>query len=182
MFNPDFTFKTQFPPQSRPESTPFPGKNLSQKSPLKVQKQSESPPSVLLRQAPGPRIRKRGSVAGPGSKIRAKVARIRVPSPYPAKDGRIRTPVFSLSLTFLLMPLDCEKERCKAKAKGLDVFFWVGLSFSILVWPFSFLYQWPGSRFGPVPTYVVSRSRLVITQSGSDPAARHGSVPRTDAI
>ena len=58
-------------------------------------------PSVLLRQAPGPRIRKRGSVAGPGIKIRAKVARIRVPSPYPAKDGRIWTPVFSLSLIFL---------------------------------------------------------------------------------
>ena len=70
----------------------------SVKSPKPVQK---SKSSVLLRQAPGLRIRKRGSVAGPGIKIRAKVARIRVPSPYPAKDGRIRTPVFSLSLTFL---------------------------------------------------------------------------------
>jgi hypothetical protein len=27
---------------------------------------------------------------------------IQVPSPYPAKDGRIRIPVFSLSLIFLL--------------------------------------------------------------------------------
>ncbi len=100
------------------------------------------------------------------------------------------------------MPLDHGKERCRVKAEakvkakgkankksnpdffffGLDVFFWVGLFFSILVWPFSFLYQWPGSQFGPVPTNVVSRSRLVVTQSGSDPAARHGSVPRTDAI
>jgi hypothetical protein len=28
---------------------------------------------------------------------------------------------------------------------GLDVFFWVGLSFSFPVWPFFFSYQWPGS-------------------------------------
>ncbi len=102
LFNPDFTSKRSSPLKSWPESTPFPGKNFSQKSPLKVRNQSKSPPpSVLLRQAPGLRIRKRGSVAGPGIKIRANVARIRVPSSYPAKDGRIRTPVFSLSLTFL---------------------------------------------------------------------------------
>jgi hypothetical protein len=94
------------------------------------------------------------------------------------------------------------KERCKAKAKatakakakskkqsgllffGLGVFLLVWpISFSVLVWPlFPFLYQWPGSQHGPVPTYVVSWSLLVVTQSGSDPAARHGSVPRTDAI
>ena len=46
---------------------------------------------MLLRQAPGLRIRKCGSVAGPGIKVRAKVARTRVPSPYPSKNGRIRT-------------------------------------------------------------------------------------------
>ena len=65
---------------------------------------------MLLRQAPGPRIRKRGSVARPGIKIRAKVARIRVPSPYPAKDGRIQTPVFFFVFDFslVLMPLDHE--------------------------------------------------------------------------
>ncbi len=96
------------------------------------------------------------------------------------------------------------KERCKAKAKatakakakskkqkairtsffGLGVFLF-GLAYLFLcpsVATFSFLYQWPGSQAGPVPTYVVSRSLLVVTQSGSDPAARHGSVPRTDAI
>ena len=153
---------------------------------------------MLLRQAPGLRIRKRGSVAGPGIKIRAKVARIRVPSPYPAKDDRIRTPVFFVfEFSLVLMPLDHGKEGVKQKAKakskqkairtsffGLGVFLLVWpISFSVLVWPlFPFLYQWPGSQYGPVPTYVVSRSLLVVTQSGSDPAARHGSVPRTDAI
>ena len=66
---------------------------------------------------------------------------------------------FIFDFSLVLMPLDHGKERCKAKAKakaneksnpdffffGLDVFFWVGLSFSILVWPFFFSYQWPGS-------------------------------------
>ncbi len=110
---------------------------------------------MLFRQAHGLRIRKSGSVAGPGIKIRAKVTRIRVPSPYPANDGRIRTLVFFISdFSFSLMPLDHEKKRCRAKAKakankkksnpdffffGLDVFFWFGLSFSFPVWPFSFL-------------------------------------------
>ena len=85
-----------------------------------MQNQSQkSKPSVLLRQAPGLRIRKRGSVTGPGIEIRAKVARIRVPSPYPAKDGRIRTLVFFIfDFSLVLMPLDHGKERCKAKAKA----------------------------------------------------------------
>ncbi len=67
---------------------------------------------------------------------------------------------------------------------GLGVFL-LGLAYLFLcpsMATFSFLCQWPGSQTGPVPTYVVSRSLLVVTQSGSDPAARHGSVPRTDAI
>ncbi len=106
--------------------------------------------------------------------------------------------VFDFSL--VLMPLNHGKERCrprakaKAKAKankkqsGL-LFLWLGcvlLGWPIFFYPsmatFSFLYQWPGSQSGPVPTYVVSRSLLLVTQSGSDPAARHGSVPQTDAI
>ncbi len=32
------------------------------------------------------------------------------------------------------------------------------------------------------PAFAGSRSQLVVTQSGSDPAARQGSVPWTDAI
>ncbi len=73
---------------------------------------------MLLRQAPGLRIRKRGSVAGPGIKIRAKVARIGVPSPYPAKDGWIRTPVFFVfDFSLVLMPLDHEKEGVEQKQK-----------------------------------------------------------------
>jgi hypothetical protein len=73
---------------------------------------------VLLRQAPGLRIRKCGSVAGPGIKIRAKVARTRVPSPYPAKDGRIWTPVFFVfDFSLVLMPLDHEKEGVEQKQK-----------------------------------------------------------------
>jgi hypothetical protein len=52
-------------------------------------------------------------VAGPRIKIRAKVARIRVPSPYPAKDGWIRTPVFSLSLIFLsTLPVETKPAGC----------------------------------------------------------------------
>ena len=42
---------------------------------------------MLFRQALGLRIRKSGSVAGPGIKIRAKVARIRVRHPDPANNG-----------------------------------------------------------------------------------------------
>ena len=98
------------------------------------------------------------------------------------------------------MPLDHGKERCRTKAKAKakakadkkairTSFLWLGcvlLGWPIFLYPsmdtFSFLYQWPGSQSGPVPTYVVSRFLLVVTQSGSDPAARHGSVPRTDAI
>ncbi len=73
---------------------------------------------MLLRQAPGLRIRKCGSVAGPGIKIRAKVARTRVPSPYPAKDGRIWTPVFFVfDFSLVLMPLDHEKEGVEQKQK-----------------------------------------------------------------
>ena len=59
---------------------------------------------------------------------------------------------FIFDFSFSLMPLDHEKERCRAKAKpkankkstpdffffGLDVFFGVGLSFSVLVWPLFF--------------------------------------------
>ncbi len=63
---------------------------------------------------------------------------------------------FIFDFSLVLMPVDHGKERCKAKAKakarakankksnpdffffGLDVFFWVDLSFSVLVWPFSF--------------------------------------------
>ena len=91
------------------------------------------------------------------------------------------------------------KERCKAKAKAKakaksrsnpDFFLWfrcvslvLAYLFSVLVLAtLSLLYSGQGSQHGPVPTYVVSRSLLVVTQSGSDPAARHGSVPRTDAI
>ena len=81
-----------------------------------------------------------------------------------------------------------QKQKQIKKQSGL-LFLW--LRCVLLGWPvflcpsmaiFSFLYQWPGSQSGPVPTYVVSRSLLVVTQSGLDPAARHGSVPRTDAI
>jgi len=94
------------------------------------------------------------------------------------------------------------KERCKAKVTtkskrkskkqqqfGLlslaEVCFSLVLAylFSILVLAIlSLLHNGQGSQPGPVPTFVVSRSLLVVTQSGSDPAARHGSVPRTDAI
>ncbi len=101
-FNPNFTAKSQFPFSKADESTPFLGKKIQIKESVKKCKISPKvQSSVLLRQAPGLRIRKCGSVAGPGIKIRTKVVRIRVPSPYPSKDGRIRTPDFSLSLTFL---------------------------------------------------------------------------------
>jgi hypothetical protein len=58
-------------------------------------------------------------VAGPGVKIRAKVARTRVSSPYPAEDGRIRTPVFFVfDFSLVLVPLDHGKEGVKQKAKA----------------------------------------------------------------
>jgi len=61
---------------------------------------------VLLRRA-GLQIRKSGSAAGPGIKIRTEVVRIRVPSPYPSENGRIRTLIFLYLCPFslFLMPL-----------------------------------------------------------------------------
>ena len=49
--------------------------------------------------------------------------------------------------------------------------------FSILVVAFLYLYYVlaTGSWLGPATTFVESRTLLVVTQSGSDPAARHGS-------
>ncbi len=76
VLNPDFTEKRSSPLQKPTESTHFLGKNLNQKSPLKSKTRPKVQSSVLLRQAPGLRIRKRGSVAGPGIKIRAKVAKL----------------------------------------------------------------------------------------------------------
>ena len=96
---------------------------------------------------------------------------------------------------FSLMPLDHEKKRCRAKAKAKankkairTSFLW--LRCVLLVWPiFLFpslaiflFHQWPGSWLSSVPAFAGSRTQLVVTQSGSDPAARHGSVPRTDAV
>ncbi len=77
-----------------------------------------------------------------------------------------------------------QKAKAKAKAKaigpfffGLDVFFGVAISFylSSKTGLFSFHLLANGSWSGPVPTYVVSQSRLVVTHSGSDPATSRGS-------
>ena len=132
------------------------------------------------------------------------MVRIRVPSPYPSKNGRIRTLIFlCLCLFFSFDAFKIMKERCKAKVtakskrktkkqqqSGLlslaEVCFSLVLAYlfsiPVLAISFSLLHNGQGSQPGPVPTFVVSRSLLVVTQSGSDPAARHGSVPRTDAI
>jgi hypothetical protein len=86
------------------------------------------------------------------------------------------------------MPLTIKKERCRAKAKakakaiwtsffGLDVFFGVAISFylstKIGLFFFPSFGQWQLIRIGP---NVVSRSRLVVTQSWTDPATSQGSV------
>jgi hypothetical protein len=141
------------------------------------------------------RIRNCGFESGSGIKIRAKVARIRVQSPYPANNG-LDPDSFFLCLWFFfkfwcLWPL---KERCrakakaKAKAKAIRTYFlwlrcvlWCGCLFlSIIVnWPFSFpIFSGQGSRSGLVPTYVVSQSWLMVTQSRPDPATSRRAAPR----
>jgi hypothetical protein len=87
------------PSNSSPEHI-FSGTNRVHKSPQKSANSAKSPCSQAGTRT---RLRKSGSVSGLGIKIRAKVARILVPSLYPAKDGRIRTPDFSFSLIFLLV-------------------------------------------------------------------------------
>ena len=56
--------------------------------------EAHSPAIRAFEASTGLQIRKCGSVAGPGIKIRTEVVRIRVPSPYPSKNGRIRTLIF----------------------------------------------------------------------------------------
>jgi hypothetical protein len=54
---------------------------------------------------------------------------------------------------------------------------WLSLSIFLVILAFFFFPSLAnGSWSGPVPTYVVSRSWLVVTQSGSDPATSRGSV------
>ena len=91
-FNPDFYFNCSSPIFKADEGTPFLGKKFISKSPFK--KCKISPVVRAPKASTGLRIRKCGSVAGPGIKIRTKVVRIRVPSLYPSKDGRIRTLIF----------------------------------------------------------------------------------------
>ncbi len=103
-FNPDFTSIAVPPPSSKADGgTPFLGKKFISKSPFK--KCKISPVVRAPKASTGLRIRKCGSVAGPGIKIRTKVVRIRVPSPYPSKDGRIRTLIFLCLWLFFSLPL-----------------------------------------------------------------------------
>ncbi len=103
--------------------------------------------------------------------------------------------LFNFLLVWCLWPLKKkgveQKQKQKQKQKqsgpfffGLDVFFGVAISFFPIIvnWPFLFHLFGQGSWSGLVPTYVVSQSWLVVTQSGPDPATSRGAAPRTDAI
>ncbi len=93
--NPDFDEK-QFPPSHTHPSISF----QVQIESGKVSKKSvKCPKSPCFKASTRTRIRKCGSESGPGIKIRAKVAQIQVPSPYPANNG-LDPDSFFLSLCF----------------------------------------------------------------------------------